>query len=80
MMSINLALRIRTLFVPGRRLAADGGDRMPFSSYIYIVAFLPIACLVFWALQRRHLSAALCVAARNDVRPDAQSRAVSNAD
>jgi D-alanyl-lipoteichoic acid acyltransferase DltB (MBOAT superfamily) len=36
-----------------------GGDRMPFSSYIYIVAFLPIACLVFWALQRRHLSAAL---------------------
>jgi D-alanyl-lipoteichoic acid acyltransferase DltB (MBOAT superfamily) len=32
---------------------------MAFSSYIYILAFLPITCLMFWSLQRRSVSLAL---------------------
>ncbi|MHB8284136.1 MAG: hypothetical protein ACYDD1_05620, partial [Caulobacteraceae bacterium] len=32
---------------------------MAFSSYIYILAFLPVACLVFWSLQRRSIGLAL---------------------
>jgi len=32
---------------------------MAFSSYIYILAFLPAACIIFWILQRRSLNLAL---------------------
>lgn len=35
------------------------GWRMSFASYVYLLVFLPMTCIGFWLIQRRHLDAAL---------------------